>query len=1307
MRASTLLALLAFATVAGAAPHPEEGPPLISAHTAANGREIGQVWRMRQRSDGVLVIATSPGLNFFDGTRFVDVAIPGDRTYDVSVRNDRLIVATAVALGEVRPDEKGVWAFNAFERPPDAPDVGPIGRVAQHGTRSFFLSQTYFVTHDRGQWTWRQRVGGGGELRERADGIWLHEIGLGLMRYSEATQAFEPRDNTGLPEGELDFAADDGEPWLARDAERIFERIDGAWRTVPLEESLRQRMVDERIESMARLRNGDIAIGTRFGGLYQLAPDGALRRHIAPARLPGQRITDIMTDREGGVWLTLDGGIARLQPDNSLTRWGRGDGAMQIERLARIDGVLYVAGRTGLMALRPSGGHSPAQLRPYRIDRASVWSLLKTRHGILTGVGNGLALIPPDENAAPVQILSGLRFTSLARHGDYIYGISGNSLRRFREGDAGIEVDPASVALAPGFDLHTDGSGDRLWLSGDGNDGVQSVEQLASWPHVRIRSFGESEGLTAGRITFARDDEGGATLIVADGVFRLSGETLIRDPRFSGELRVMTDALDGQRWAADRYEVKSFRRQADGRYAVAARPLSLVWHPWRHLYRDDDGTLWLAEDRGLMRVAAPADVPALHSNVLLGSVADAVSGETLAGSSAARVDLPSTTRDVRVQAALAAFAENDAVAWSYRLDDGEAATLEKPDVQLPSLSAGTHQLVISAQSVRATRSIAPLILEIDVAPFWFETTAARAAALIAALIAITLLAWSYARWRTRKLEAERVRLEQVIADRTQDIRTQAEEIRVLSEARTRFFAHVSHEFRTPLTLILGPLGDALNERFGALSAPLRSVLGSARENAKRLLKMVSELLDLSRLAAGRFELHVAEHDLAEQLRREIDAFMPRAAGKSITLRGEGLNDPLQLWFDQDQLERMVSNLLGNALKFTPSGGRVTLRLVPTPTEVGIEVEDSGPGIPVEEQAKIFERFYQGGNTPSDAPGTGIGLALVRELIDLHQGRIELVSEPGQGACFVLWLKRGNQHFPPAALDSAAAFVTGVASDDAGLPTLSRPAAGVRPTVLVVDDHSELRRYLADRLGDNYSVMTASDGDEALERIGEALPDIVISDVMMPGMDGLQLAHALRRNPETHGVPLLLLSARSHKRDVVAGLEAGADDYLTKPFDTSELIARIEALLDARRRLRQSFLAAPEPLTPTTLQPPAPAASTEGPADDRFRQRLSDAVSKHLADPTFGVAELAHALHMDRATLFRRCKQTLEATPSEILREHRLQRAEALLRERRGSVSEVAYASGFDNLSYFSQVFRKRYGCAPSALLSETVSTRTP
>jgi signal transduction histidine kinase/DNA-binding response OmpR family regulator len=1298
------LFLLASLLLPGAlAASPEEGmPPMRAWSDDAAGQ---QNWQVRTLPNGLMAFANQRGIALFDGERFEQVDGPGGIIYDFWAGPDqRIYLATGRALGYLQPDARREWQFVPLPLPAAAPPPGDIGRVVFAYGRVFFLSRTLLLSHHpRAGWRWREAAGFYAELRLRDDRLLLYEDGSGWLQYDLAREEFTPADEPGLPVTGLAATSEQpGSPWYATDRRTIYHHQDGRW--APFVAHAPAGWLEDRIEALARLPSGELAVGTRFGGLYQFAPDGTLTRRIAPALLPGARITDIEVDAEGGLWLTLDGGIARLEPDNTLTRFDRDLGATQVERIRRIDGVLYLATRQGLRKLVPGAAPGlPARFVDSVIRRDSSWDLLATPHGTLAGTGSGLKLLPPGAEGSALDLIPGRRVSSLTQADDgWIYAIAGREVRRLRWNGQAFAVDPQAVTLVPMFDGRWHAG--ALWVSLDGG-GAWRLDDLDRWPQLSTRAYGDEPERRHFRVGFASDERG--LLLLSDGKpWRVDGDRLRLDKGFPSGFEYEQLAQDGSgdRWSIGTGgPVTRLQPLPGGGYRLAATLAGRFALPERHLHADTDGTVWLADNSGVVRLSGTPQSAPLTARPLLRGVRDA-SGDLLlggAGTDAAppAIDLPARHRHLDLQLALPSWQADRPARWQHRVGDGEWVAMEGPQLRL-ELDAGVNRVEIQATD-GSGRASAPLLLRLSVAPFWHESLRARAAGGLLLLALLGGSAWAYGRWRTRRLERERARLERLVAERTADVRRQAEEIRALSEARTRFFANVSHEFRTPLTLVLGPLGDALDGRFGALPAGLAAALETARASARRLLRMVGELLDLSRLAAGRFELRVAEHDLAEQLRRELAAFERQAHARGIDLAGEGLADPLLLWYDADQLERMVSNLLSNALKFTPVGGHVRLRLVPTAQEVGIEVEDNGPGIAPEEQARVFERFYQGAvASPPESPGTGIGLALVRELMELHHGRAELISSPGQGSCFALWLRRGHAHFdaaqlcPPPLPERDGAPARASASD-------SEQAAATRPTLLVVDDHAELRRYLADRLGDAYQVVAARNGEEALACIAESLPDVVVSDVMMPGVDGIELARALRRDPETAGVPLLLLSARAQKRDIVAGLDAGADDYLTKPFDTSELIARIEALLESRRRLRQQIAADQAAATGS--------AAAAGPVEDamptpieaaaqRFTERLEQALERHLGDPAFGVAELATALHVDRATLFRRVRGSFQTTPSELLRERRLARAEALLRARSGNVSEIAYAVGFDNLSHFSQAFRKRYGVAPSSLL---------
>jgi signal transduction histidine kinase/DNA-binding response OmpR family regulator len=1148
--------------------------------------------------------------------------------------------------------------------------------VHAHG-RSFYLSRRHlWIVDATGQWQSRAADGAYAELRLREGVPWLFDQGSGWWRFDALTGAFVAARMVGLDIGDVGTSSEEpGEPWYLWDRQRLHRLQGGRWE--PFLADAWPQLAADRLEALARLPNGDLAVGTRFGGYYQYSAEGTLRRRVAPEVLPGVRITDIEVVRDGALWLAIDGGLVRLEPDNALTRFGRAQGALQIERIARIDGALYLATRVGLKRLQPATEVGvPARFVDDRIVRNSTWDLLAAAPGgMLVGLGNGLAWLPPDPRAEAVIVHSGARVSALAAVSDgWIYAVNGTSLRRLRWHADAWQLDPVALELVPVFDARVDG--DALWLSVD-SGGAYRIDQLERWPAPRVQRYGAEAGLPAGRLTFGHDKTG--LLIFAQGARRLQGDRLPLDPAFPAGLKpdVWVSSGQGSWWAGDQGgSLYRLARDAEGAYRIEAGPFDRLRPPARHFWRDEDQVLWTADEPGLARIASvPLAAKAPPAPVV--AAVRTASGRLLRGAAAAgSLPLAAGEREIDILLAAPAWGDARPRQWQWREARGEWRVLPAPRLVYTATQAGRGELAFRIVFGREPPG-PEATLSLAVAPLWHETLAARLAALVLLLATIVALAWAWAGWRTRRLEAQRLALEAMVTQRTAEVLRQAEEIRELSEARTRFFANVSHEFRTPLTLILGPLGDALAGRHGPLSAPLAAALDTARSSARRLLRMVGELLDLSRLSAGRFALHAAEHDLAAHLRRELEAYAQQARSSGISLRGEGLVDPLLLCYDADQMERMLANLLGNALKFTPAGGTIVLRLVPAREEVGIEVEDSGPGIAADEQQKVFERFYQGrAEAAPDAPGTGIGLALVRELAELHGGRVALVSAPGAGACFSIWLRRGHAHFSAAQLEPVLPDppVEAPSPGPAAIPAaVAADEERTRASVLVVDDHAEVRRYLVDRLGDAYRVLAAGNGDEALARIAEDLPDVVVSDVMMPGIDGLKLAQALRSDPDTAGVPLLLLSAKAHKRDIVRGLEAGADDYLTKPFDTAELIARIEALLEMRRRLRREALAsvsASLPAAPAVAPMATPAA-----ADERFLTRLDAALEQAIADSDFGVAELAQAVHVDRATLFRRLKELRSITPSELIRERRLARARELLAGRRGTVSEVAYAVG--------------------------------
>jgi signal transduction histidine kinase/ligand-binding sensor domain-containing protein/DNA-binding response OmpR family regulator len=580
-------------------------------------------------------------------------------------------------------------------------------------------------------------------------------------------------------------------------------------------------------------------------------------------------------------------------------------------------------------------------------------------------------------------------------------------------------------------------------------------------------------------------------------------------------------------------------------------------------------------------------------------------------------------------------------------------------------------------------------LAIFIAPPWWQTWWAYA---LYALLALSML------YAARQYEMNRLRLK----SRLEIEQVEAAQLRELDRARSRLFANVSHEFRTPLTLTLGPLDDLRAGMHGPLNPAMADQVELARRNARRVLDLINEILELARVEAGHTAVKARPIDLGEFTAGIARTFVPFAERKAIAFEVAPPPTPVSVWADPGHLDRILSNLLSNAFKFTPQHGSVRLGISADNGTARIAVRDSGPGIPAGERTRVFDRFHRVESTASNQPGTGIGLALAKELVGLHGGSISVESEEGFGSTFVVTLPLDRAHLADDQVAGDGAYASSGTHRTIQLPAMPGTPAGEAPaaeedvtTVLVVEDNEEVRAYVRQHLAPVYRVLEACDGEAGLEMTRRLLPDLVLSDVMMPGMDGYALCRAIKSDPETDFIPVVLLTARAERDDRLAGLREQADDYLTKPFDVRELTTRIENLIAIRRRLRDRFT------TGFPIEVPAPNREVADPADAAFLDRVRGAVAAHLAEETFSVEELARTVAHSRGHLHRRLRGLAGESPSDLIRRMRLERAAELLSARAGSVAEVAYSVGFKSVAHFSNAFKERYGVRPSGFKQQS------
>jgi signal transduction histidine kinase/AraC-like DNA-binding protein len=536
------------------------------------------------------------------------------------------------------------------------------------------------------------------------------------------------------------------------------------------------------------------------------------------------------------------------------------------------------------------------------------------------------------------------------------------------------------------------------------------------------------------------------------------------------------------------------------------------------------------------------------------------------------------------------------------------------------------------------------------------------------------------------------------------------------QLRIRLFTNFSHELRTPLTLILGPMEDLLNR--ADLMAPVRDSLALIQKNAHRLLYLVNQLMDFRKQESGNMTLKAAEGRINKFVTEVSMAFNELAIRQKIDYEIIGGQTDILMWFDRSLLEKVIFNLLSNAFKNTPPNGKITIELaVRQKDELGqlcpskfdllqkcnaeefveVVVRNTGKGIPVKELDKIFDPFYQVSEDGQSAVGTGIGLSLVRGIAELHHGAVCVESAPGEGAAFSVYLPMGKAHLTDSEIVTDYIGSEHVnhylPSDESFSDTIPETIdeTDKKHTILVIDDNADIRHYIKMQLANFYHVIEASNGKEGLEKAVRQMPDLIISDIMMPEIDGLQLCLKLKNDIHTSHIPIILLTARTTYLQVKEGFDVGADDYITKPFNANMLRIKVNSVISNRERLRHSF--------GKKLPFELPASETTS-MDEQFLKKIYQIIEKNISNPDFNIEHFSDDIGMSRASLYRKIKSLTNYSPNEFIKNYRLQAAIKYLRETDLSVSEIAYKTGFNDPAYFTNCFKKAHKVSPSEYLQK-------
>jgi signal transduction histidine kinase/ligand-binding sensor domain-containing protein/DNA-binding response OmpR family regulator len=652
------------------------------------------------------------------------------------------------------------------------------------------------------------------------------------------------------------------------------------------------------------------------------------------------------------------------------------------------------------------------------------------------------------------------------------------------------------------------------------------------------------------------------------------------------------------------------------------------------------------------------------------------------------------------------FRNAEKIQYAYQLEgfDSEWTYVSnRREVTYTNLDPGTYHFKVKAANASGVWNKSPRTLRIVVLPPFWKTPWAYGVY----VFVISGFLYLYRRMNIarEKLKSD-MKMKELEAKKTHEIDT----------LKLKFFTNISHEFKTPLTLINGPVETLLNKNEELTEAKRFEFYNLIHRNSQHLLRLINQLLDMSAIDAGFMKLKVSRGNVVSFCRNIAGAFSYVADTSGVRYEFQSNVVAADVYFDHDKVEKILYNLISNALKHTSSGGKVTVRIAladasrttdtgradsdiaSTGTYVQLEVEDTGVGIPGHMTAKVFERFYQGENSARN--GTGIGLALTRQLVERHYGSIQLRSEEGKGSCFTVWLPVYRERFTreeivnvsPTLLKKNEESVAKQETFSEKLLEFTRTDV-VRPVILIVEDNDDVRKFLRLHLSADYTLYEACGGNEGVEKAIEIVPDLILSDVVMPDGNGFELCERVKSDKRTSHIPVVLLTARDSESNVLEGLNYGAEDYITKPFNMSILKAKVRNLILARQRVQDKFY------TDLNFDPVNLASNS---IDKNFVNQMIAAIEANLSDENFNPDTLADNLNVSRSQLYKKVKGLTGLSVSIFVRNIRLRKAALLLKTNSFTVSEVAYEVGFSDPGYFTKCFREMYSKSPTEFMKKPV-----
>jgi signal transduction histidine kinase/DNA-binding response OmpR family regulator len=1357
----------------------ETGLPLIRNYSPREYRAAPDVWAIVQDPRGGMYFGCGNGVLEYDGVSWRLIRMSsGSTVYVLAEGNDGRIYAGGKGdFGFLAPDSSGQLQFVSLLDKVEPPyrkfnEINSIA-VMDEGVLFQCFERLFLYTGNTIK-VWQPKTSFGYVIQV-GNTVYIRQNGLGLMQIIGDSLQFIPGGEILANEVIVSIVPYPQEDSLETGKHRLlivsfnkglflFDHV--SLRAVMPEATALLKPLDIYRATVCPTTETLYALASLGNGLSIVNKEGQILKHLNKNDgLISNKVNALYFDRQNALWLATQNGISRVELFSPFSIYDDRLGFPgPVKRIFRYQGALYLLDQAGavfaLIRASQKDQHSLANTAQNRFQRmpniSAKWDLIPFGNSWLAA---GHRVILQVRNGKSYRVCEGRLATASTLHRSqvdsnrvYVGDFAGLfSIRRIPDFDGsykwinegGIEGVEEEITR-----IIESGNGD-LWLETNGSYPARlKFAQMAAAktdpPGRRkpvVERYGAWHGLPNSDI-YIYPTTSHPVFVTEKGLFRFIEKTgrFVPDSTYGSHFADGSPGVDmlvedrhGNTWIAtsEAYEsvLNLARRQPDSSYELVTIPfLRVSVGKISAIYPEDNGITWFGGTERFVRYDSniqqdlESDFPTLIRRVTVngdsiiyggtfplnlpskGKFEEIPPGEGAKRAGAAAV-LEYSANTLRFEFAAPCYEDESANRFQYFLEGFDREWSDwryETQKDYTNLPPGSYRFQVRARNIYEQPG-SEAVYSFRIMPPWYRTWWAYACYFLLLTGFLSLV---------RKYELNRIRRK----DQQELEHIEYEKLKELDSMKSRFFANISHEFRTPLTLILGPIENMISK----MTEPGdRRKLKMMRRHAHHLLQLINQLLDLSKLESGKMHLQATCQDVIPVLRGIISAFQSMAEKKKIDLQFHSEVEKLELYFDQDKYEKIFYNLLSNAVKFTPEGGKVSLTLGIVPPSnfhlakgeerevVQITVKDTGIGIPEDKLPHIFDRFYQiESDGTRDFEGTGIGLSLAKELVELHHGAIEVRSQAGWGTEAIVQLPLGRAHLQDeemvettAAAPADTAPLMPVESDKVEeAPQGSDMLAEVLEQseepeiVLVVEDNVDMRSYTRQYLAQNYQVIEAQNGREGVDKAMETIPDLVISDIMMPVMDGYALCNALKSDEKTCHIPVILLTAKAAQEEKLKGLETGADDYLVKPFEPQELLARTKNLIELRQKLREKFSSSRFPdLTP----------AVQNKLDQVFLKRVQKIIEENLEDEAFGVEELAQKLRLSRTQLHRKLSALSNRPASLFIRSVRLYHAGKMLEENEFTVNEVAYSVGFSSHAYFSKCFREEFGCTPK----EFVQTR--